>query len=107
MLSTHFPVLGLRLRTPRLELRPPAAGELAALASLAAEGISGAFVDNAASLAVSRKLGYRPDGLARHVVGGRLAVEQRLRLTRSGWRRHRLAGVTIEGLEPCLPLFGR
>lgn len=39
MLLDHFPLLGLRVRTPRLELRLPSPGELAALAELAAEGI--------------------------------------------------------------------
>ncbi|MGW5365914.1 GNAT family N-acetyltransferase [Actinopolymorpha pittospori] len=39
MLVDHFPLLGLRLRTPRLELRLPDTEELAALADLAAKGI--------------------------------------------------------------------
>ncbi|GAA2239369.1 MULTISPECIES: GNAT family N-acetyltransferase [Kitasatospora] len=38
-LMTHWPLAGLRLTTPRLELRLPSPGELAALASLAAEGV--------------------------------------------------------------------
>jgi RimJ/RimL family protein N-acetyltransferase len=36
---THWPLHGLRLRTPRLELRLPALEELDALAQLAAEGV--------------------------------------------------------------------
>jgi hypothetical protein len=39
MLVDHFPLLRLRLRTPRLELRLPSSQELAALAEVAAEGI--------------------------------------------------------------------
>lgn len=39
MLVDHYPQLGLRLTTPRLELRLPAPEELSALADLAAEGI--------------------------------------------------------------------
>jgi RimJ/RimL family protein N-acetyltransferase len=39
MLVDHFPLLGLRLRTPRLELRLPSPEQLGALADLAAEGI--------------------------------------------------------------------
>ncbi|SEL54378.1 GNAT family N-acetyltransferase [Streptacidiphilus jiangxiensis] len=39
MLIDHWPLLGLRLTTPRLELRLPDDHELAALADLAAEGI--------------------------------------------------------------------
>ncbi|WP_238598370.1 GNAT family N-acetyltransferase [Saccharothrix sp. ALI-22-I] len=70
------------------------------------EAASIAFTDNAASLAVSRKLGYRPDGIARRAVRGRLAIDQRLRLTRAAWEGHRSVPVTIEGLAPCLSLFG-
>lgn len=39
MLSDHWPLLDLRLTTPRLELRVPDDAELAALADLAAEGV--------------------------------------------------------------------
>ncbi|MFC4048975.1 GNAT family N-acetyltransferase [Actinomadura syzygii] len=39
MLVDHFPLVGLRLRTPRLELRLPSPEELAALAEVAAEGV--------------------------------------------------------------------
>jgi RimJ/RimL family protein N-acetyltransferase len=39
VLSDHFPVLGLQLTTPRLQLRPPRADELAELADVAATGI--------------------------------------------------------------------
>lgn len=212
MLVDHFPLLGLRLRTPRLELRLPDAEELAALADLAADGIheadampflvpwtdqppadvarsvvqhhwlrlgtwtpenwslnltvfrsgevvgvqtigardlavsrevhtgswlgrryqgqgigtemraavlqlafeglgaehaaSGAFEHNLSSSGVSRKLGYEPDGIHRRVVRGTLSIERRLRLTRARWERHRTIAVTVEGLGPCLPLFG-
>ena len=39
MLIDHFPLLGLRLTTPRLELRIPDPEELAALAEVAAAGV--------------------------------------------------------------------
>ncbi|MEU1288193.1 GNAT family protein [Kitasatospora sp. NPDC005856] len=212
MPTDHWPLLGLRLRTPRLELRLPADGELAALATLAAEGVhdpdrmpfivpwtdlppterarsvvqhhwlrlgtwsprdwalnlavfesgrvvglqtltardfavlrqvstgswlgarhqrqgigtemraavlhlafagldaqwarSGAFEDNPSSYAVSRKHGYEPDGTDRHVVRGHAVTERRLRLTRKRWEEHRKLPVTVDGLAPCLPLFG-
>ncbi|WP_232285531.1 GNAT family N-acetyltransferase [Saccharomonospora marina] len=78
-----------------------------AFAGLGAEAaVSGAFTDNPASLAVSRKLGYQLDGISRHAVRGELAFEQRMRLNRQDWERHRSIEVTTEGLEPCLPLFG-
>jgi hypothetical protein len=44
MLVDHFPLLGLRLRTPRLELRLPSPEDLATLAEVAADGIHGADV---------------------------------------------------------------
>ena len=212
MLVDHFPLLGLRLTTPRLELRLPSAEDLSALADLAASGIhdpddspflvrwtdappaeaarsvvlhhwrglgawtaqdwilsltvfrdgvvvgqqnigardlaltrevrtsswlgrphqgegigtemraavlhlgfagldadeavSGALAHNLASLAVSRKLGYQPDGVRRHAVRGTMTIEHRLRLTRADWERHRTTPVTIEGLDRCLPLMG-
>ncbi|WP_049569619.1 GNAT family N-acetyltransferase [Streptomyces sp. SBT349] len=218
MLKDHWPLLGLRLTTPRLELRLPGEGELAALAELAAEGIhppeempflfpwtdlppaararsvvqhhwlrrgdwtpenwslalavffegrpvgfqdfaardfgtlrrtssgswlgrrhqgqgigtemrtamlhlafeglgaaeavSGALEHNAASLAVSRKLGYERDGVERVVIRGRATTEIRLRLPRARWEAAAdraaadRAPVTVTGLEPCLPLFG-
>jgi RimJ/RimL family protein N-acetyltransferase len=84
----------------------------AAVLHLAFEGLgaqhaaSGAFEHNAASLGVSRKLGYRDDGIERHAVRGHPAVLQRLRLTRADWQAARSVPVEIRGLEPCLPFFG-
>ncbi|SDJ33542.1 Protein N-acetyltransferase, RimJ/RimL family [Actinokineospora alba] len=72
----------------------------------AQDAVSAAFPTNTASHAVSRKLGYRPDGIERLVVDGTLAIDQRLRLTKADWERHRTVPVTIEGLDRCLPLFG-
>jgi RimJ/RimL family protein N-acetyltransferase len=212
MTSPHWPLSGLRLRTPRLELRWPTLADLDALASLAAEGVhdpavqpfmvpwtdapaedrargtlqfhwsqwgswaasdwslnlvvdlagtivgtqgigakdfaivrevhtgswvgqkyhgqgigtemraavlglafeglnaryacSGAFDDNAASLAVSRKLGYADDGIEFNVVRGRAVTTRRLRLDRDTWAAHQSVPVEISGLEPCQPSFG-
>src|SRR5690242_20516090 len=39
MSSPYWPLTGLRLRTPRLELRWPSLADLDALAALAAEGV--------------------------------------------------------------------
>jgi RimJ/RimL family protein N-acetyltransferase len=72
----------------------------------AAEAVSFALARNAASLAVSRKLGYTIDGLERQVVQGELAIDTRQRLTREAWHRDRTVGVDIDGLEPCRELFG-
>lgn len=72
----------------------------------AAEAVSGAFAHNLASLAVSRKLGYRPDGIERHAIRGSVSVLHRLRLDQTGWERHRSVPVIVDGLDPCLPLLG-
>ena len=72
----------------------------------AEEAVSGALEHNLASLGVSRKLGYQPDGHKRHALRGAMTVEHRLCLTRSDWERHRTVRVSIEGLAPCLPLMG-
>lgn len=78
-----------------------------AFTGLGAESaVSSAFVDNPASAAVSKRLGYRPDGLLRHVVRDTLRFDQRFVLDRTAWQRHRTVPVEIENLEPCLPLFG-
>lgn len=90
----------------------------AAVLALAFDGLgaefalSSAYTDNEASLTVSRRLGYADDGMTRHAIRGRPAQERRLRLDRESWRAARealrtsLGEVTIDGLEPCLPLFG-
>jgi RimJ/RimL family protein N-acetyltransferase len=90
--------IGTHMRAAVLEL---------AFTGLDAEhAVSEAFSDNAASNAVSRKLGYQPDGITRLVVRGVPVTSQRLRLTRSEWEAHRTIPVQIEGLEACLPLLG-
>lgn len=78
-----------------------------AFAGLGAESAtSAASIDNPASLGVSRRLGYAADGLSRYSVRDRPRTDQRLRLDRAAWEAHRTVPVQIEGLEPCLPLFG-
>ena len=76
-----------------------------AFAGLGAQtAVSSAFLDNPASLAVSAKLGYQPDGLSVHEVRGQRAVQQRLRVDRDGFTDP--VPVEIHHLEPCLPHFG-
>ena len=72
----------------------------------AAHATTASFTHNAAPLAISRKLGYRPDGITRDVLHGRVMVSQRMRLTREDWERTERPAVTVNGLEACLPLFG-
>lgn len=84
----------------------------AAVAHLAFEGlgarsvISGAMLENARSLAVSRRIGYRPDGIEVLSVRGQARTIQRLRLERADWEAYRTVPVRVTGLEPCLELFG-
>jgi len=212
MITEHFPLLGLRLTTPRLELRLPDPAELAALAELAAEGIhdpdvmpfsvpwtdappaerargvvqhhwgmlsritpegwsipftvfvdgevagvqdigaqdfavtrqvgsgswlgqrfhgkgigtemraavldlafegldaelaaSAAYADNPASLAVSRRLGYRDNGTERCSSRGKPNTMRRLILDREAWERNRTVKVEIEGVEACRGMLG-
>ncbi|MFC4637393.1 GNAT family N-acetyltransferase [Deinococcus hohokamensis] len=63
------------------------------------------FQDNAGSQGVSRKLGYRPDGIQRDVLEDRVVISDRLRLTRDAWAQESRAPVRIRGLEGCLPFF--
>jgi RimJ/RimL family protein N-acetyltransferase len=66
-----------------------------------------AWPDNAASLGVSRALGYEGNGVVRHHDRGRVADMPRMRLTREVWAaRHRGHGVRIDGLDGCRHLFG-
>lgn len=84
----------------------------AAVLALAFDGLgaefatSAAFVGNAASLGVSRKLGYTEDGLERQMVRGRSHDQRRLRLDRASWQEHKTIDVSISGLEPCMSFFG-
>jgi RimJ/RimL family protein N-acetyltransferase len=82
----------------------------AAVLHLAFEGLgalvaySGAYEDNAASLAVSRALGYEENGdviAVRREEAGRLI---NLKLPREKWQRR--DDIVIEHLEPCLEMFG-
>jgi RimJ/RimL family protein N-acetyltransferase len=71
----------------------------------AVEALSGAFVDNPASLRVSEKLGYRPNGTRRHPRRGEPAAEIQLRLepdwfVRPDWT------LRVEGLDACRDLLG-
>jgi RimJ/RimL family protein N-acetyltransferase len=72
----------------------------------AAYATSEAFPDNAASVGVSTKLGYEPDGISRDVRDGEVLVSHRLRLGRERWERNDRSGVEAIGVEPCRPLFG-
>ncbi|MGZ6340150.1 MAG: GNAT family N-acetyltransferase, partial [Candidatus Limnocylindrales bacterium] len=67
---------------------------------------SSAFLDNAASNAVSRKLGYQPNGFGSLAPEGIARETQRFRMTAEAWRSRPRPALTIEGLEACRELFG-
>jgi len=67
---------------------------------------SSAFLDNAASNRVSRKLGYEENGRGKLAPEGIARETQRFRMTVEGWRSRPRPPVTIEGLEVCRELFG-
>ncbi|WP_328465656.1 GNAT family N-acetyltransferase [Actinoplanes sp. NBC_00393] len=64
------------------------------------------FQDNHASQSVSRKLGYEPDGISVDARGSEALISDRLRLSRETWKAQPHPTVTLEGVSPCLPLFG-
>lgn len=69
--------------------------------------VSAAFTDNPRSLAVSRKLGYRDDGLEiPDAPASPPRTLQRLRLSRADWETHRRVPVEIHGLAECRAMFG-
>jgi RimJ/RimL family protein N-acetyltransferase len=72
----------------------------------ATAALSEAFQDNHASLAVSRKLGYEPDGISVDNRDGEAVVSDRLRLTRDRWLAGEHPAVTVDGIAACLPMFG-
>jgi RimJ/RimL family protein N-acetyltransferase len=83
-----------------------------AMLHLAFEGLgavvaySGAFFDNAASLATSRSLGYRENGRQRELRRGEAAEIINLRLDRDDWFSSERPPCTIDGLGGCRDMFG-
>jgi RimJ/RimL family protein N-acetyltransferase len=67
---------------------------------------SGAFHDNHASIGVSRALGYEEAGRRRALRRDRPDWVIGFRLTRERWEQGRRDDIRLEGLEPCLELFG-
>ena len=65
---------------------------------------SGAVAGNHASQRVSEKLGYRVVGTKEIAPRGKPVTNTLLRMERTDW--HMPFPVEIEGLGPCLPLFG-
>ncbi len=97
-----------------VEFRGRGFGKLArtAVLALAFDGLGAevalteAWTDNAASLGVSRSIGYLPNGSVRHRRGDAASEMPRLRLDRSQWRSVPRPQVAIAGLDSCLAWFG-
>ena len=67
---------------------------------------SSAFLDNAASNAVSRSLGYAEDGRGALAPRGVSRETQRFRMIEEAWRSRPRPPIEIEGLDACLEMFG-
>lgn len=67
----------------------------------AVRAVTEAWADNAASLGVSRALGYLPNGTKVHDHGGQRRIMVKMVLENPD-----LPTVEVSGLPPCLPLLG-
>lgn len=72
----------------------------------AREATSEAFVDNAASNAVSRALGYEQNGTDWATRRGDPGELQRWTLRREKWEATRRPDIELRGVDECLPLLG-
>jgi RimJ/RimL family protein N-acetyltransferase len=89
---------GTEMRAAVLEL---------AFTGLGAEvAVSGHVEGNIKSMRVSEKLGYEPAGEGTVEPRGVPVREFKAELTRERWTALSRIEVAIDGLEPCLPLFG-
>jgi RimJ/RimL family protein N-acetyltransferase len=71
----------------------------------AEEALSGAFEDNAASLATSRAVGYEENGEARGQRRDSSGRTVRFRMGRDAWEPRRRDDIDIIGLDACLDMF--
>lgn len=67
---------------------------------------SEAFEDNGPSNAISRSLGYEPNGYSWATRQGQPGTLSRWLLTRQRWEPHRRGDITIEGIAPLRPFLG-
>jgi RimJ/RimL family protein N-acetyltransferase len=71
----------------------------------AQEALSGAFDDNAASIATSRSIGYEDNGEGRAVRRDGWGRSIRFRLGRERWEQRRRDDIEISGLDSCRHMF--
>lgn len=99
--------LGLRYQGHGYGTEMRAAALYFAFTELGAQvAMSASFVDNPASIAISRRNGYQDNGVHRMAREGAVVEELRFRLTRADWQRHRNVEVQVDGFEGCRRLFG-
>jgi len=72
----------------------------------AREATSEAFVDNTASNAVSRALGYEENGTAWAARRGNPCELRRWTLSRASWEAAQRTDITMSGVAECLPFLG-
>ena len=68
----------------------------------AREAITGAWSDNAPSLAVTGALGYEPNGRIERERRGEVATELLFRLSREQWAKRRRDDIDLDGLTPAV-----
>ena len=98
---------GFRVRTPRLELGTEMRAAVLELAfrGLGATRAESSWLEgNEASRRVSEKLGYVEYALGEKSPRGTPVVEHGVEIERAAWRCP--IAVEVEGLDPCLALFG-
>jgi RimJ/RimL family protein N-acetyltransferase len=67
---------------------------------------SGAFLDNDASVGVSRALGYSENGTERMAPRGVAREHQRFLMTRDSWYSLERPPITVDGFDACRDMFG-
>jgi RimJ/RimL family protein N-acetyltransferase len=72
----------------------------------AEQATTGAYTDNAASLGVTRALGYEPNGHTRHPRRGEVAEILEFRMSREHWATIRRADITLHGVDAAAALLG-
>ncbi len=78
-----------------------------AFAGLGAEwALTYAWDDNPASIGVTTRLGYEPNGVEIDLRRGQPTSMRAFRMGRAQWEERRRRDIRIEGLEHCLDLFG-
>jgi RimJ/RimL family protein N-acetyltransferase len=71
----------------------------------ATDATSEVFQDNDSSQGVSRKLGYRPDGISRDARGDEALVSDRLRLTADRWAETEHVPIEVDGVGQARSMF--